>query len=232
MASEAAYVGLVRSRTEDGIAILTIENPPVNALAQPVRQSLLLAVLAAEAAPTVHALLIIGAGKQFVAGADIREFEAPPRQPLLNDVLLRLEACAKPVIVALNGAALGGGLELALASHYRCAIGAARVGLPEVKLGLLPGSGGTQRLPRLVGVEVSLRLMLDGAPIPAARARDLGIIDKLLEGTDALAGGIAFAHELLARAAAPRRLCELAVSGEGIDPDFFGARGHRARRAR
>ena len=230
MASEATAAGLVRLQVEDGIAVLTIENPPVNALAQPVRQSLLAAVLAAEADPAVRALLIIGAGKQFVAGADIREFEAPPRQPLLNDVLLKLEACSKPVIAALNGAALGGGLELALASHYRCATAAAFVGLPEVKLGLLPGSGGTQRLPRLVGVVASLELMLGGTPIPAARARELGIIDRLLDGTDALAAGLAYVRDLLAQAARPRRLREQGVATEGIEPGFFAARRAKAAR--
>ena len=224
MASGAPAAGLVHSRSEDGVAILTIDNPPVNALAQPVRQSLLAAVLAAEADASIRALLIIGAGKQFVAGADIREFEAPPRQPLLNDVLLKLEACSKPVIAVLNGAALGGGLELALASHYRCATATAVLGLPEVKLGLLPGSGGTQRLPRLVGVVAALDLMLGGAPIPAARARELGIIDKLLEGTDALAAGRGYARELLAQGALPRRLCEQRVATEGIQLGFFAAR--------
>ena len=230
MASETPAAGLVRSQVEDGIAVLTIENPPVNALAQPVRASLLAAVLAAEANPAVGALLIIGAGTPFVAGADIREFEAPPRQPLLNDVLLRLEACSKPVVAALNGLALGGGLELALASHYRCATSAALLGLPEVKLGLLPGAGGTQRLPRLIGVAAALELMLSGAAIGTDRARELGLIDRLLEGRDTLAGALAYARELLTAGSPPRRLRDRPVVTGGLEPGFFDARRAQAAR--
>ncbi len=231
MASEAPAPSLVGSRTEDGVAVLTIANPPVNALAQPVRAALLAAVLAAEADPAIRALLIIGSGKQFVAGADIREFDAPPRVPLLNDVLLKVEAATKPVIAVLNGTALGGGLELALACHYRCASGAATLGLPEVKLGLLPGAGGTQRLPRLVGAAAALELMLGGVPIAATRARDLGIVDRLLGGSDALAGGLAYARELVAAKAAPRRLRDERVAADGLEPGFFAARRLEAVRA-
>ncbi|HEV7431627.1 MAG TPA: enoyl-CoA hydratase-related protein, partial [Steroidobacteraceae bacterium] len=155
---------------DDGIAMLKIDNPPVNALAQPVRTALLAAVQAAEAEPAVRGLVIHGAGRCFVAGADLREFDLAPRAPLLNDVLLYIEALGKPVLAALHGATLGGGLELALASHYRCASADGSLGFPEIKLALMPGSGGTQRLPRLVGAQVALEMMLGGEPIDAQRA--------------------------------------------------------------
>ena len=223
-------IGTVHSRVEDGLAVLSIENPPVNAMAQTVRQALLAAVVAAEANPAVRALVIHGAGRGFVAGADIREFEAAPREPLLNDVLLRLEACSKPVVAALHGATLGGGLELALASHYRCATRDATLGLPEIKLGLLPGSGGTQRLPRIVGPRVALDLMLTGTPIDAARALELGILDRLVEGGDVLAGALVYACELLATGREPRRLRAAAVPVAGFDPALFAERRARAAR--
>ncbi len=220
----------VRCRVDDGIAILTIESPPVNALAHPVRQALLAAVVAAEADGAVRALLIHGAGRCFVAGADIHEFEAAPREPLLNDVLLRLEACTKPVIAALNGTTLGGGLELALACHYRCATAEVTLGLPEIKLGLLPGSGGTQRLPRVVGASVALDLMLGGTPIGAARAHELGILDRLIGGSDVLEGALAYARELVQARVPPRRLCAASVPGPKPDPAMFAERRARAAR--
>ena len=124
----------------------------------------------------------MAAGRCFVAGADLREFAAPPRPPLLNDVLLAIEATAKPVVAAMHGLALGGGLELALACHYRCATADTRLGFPEIKLALIPGSGGTQRLPRLVGAATALEMMLGGEPITAARALELGILDRIVDG--------------------------------------------------
>jgi 3-hydroxyacyl-CoA dehydrogenase len=220
-------LGTLRRRTEDGIAVIEIDNPPVNALAQPVRAGLLEAIVAADADAAVSAIVIHGAGRCFVAGADIREFDAPPRAPLLNDVLLRLEGCTRPVVAALHGAALGGGLELALASHYRCATADASLGLPEVKLGLLPGSGGTQRLPRLVGTAVALEMMLSGAPVSAARAQALGILDRLVDGPDGLGGGIRYARELVTQGAPPRRLRERPVDRTGLDPEFFSAQRAR-----
>jgi len=217
----------VSYRIEDGIAVIEIDNPPVNALAQPVRAALLAAIVALETEQAVEAIVIHGAGRFFVAGADIREFDSQPQAPLLNDVLLRLEASIKPVIAALHGAALGGGLELALASHYRCATADATLGLPEVKLGLLPGSGGTQRLPRLVGPAVALEMMLSGKPIDSTRAQSLGIIDRRLDGADALAGALRYARELVAAAAPPRRLRERSVDATGLDPGFLAAQRAR-----
>lgn len=210
---------LVTLRRDGSISIVEIAHPPVNALAHPVRSALLDAVLAAEADAGTAAIVIATAGRHFVAGADIREFDAPPRAPLLNDVLLRIEGCAKPVIAALHGSALGGGLELALACHYRIATADTSMGLPEVKLGLLPGAGGTQRLPRLVGASVALDLMLRGEPIDATRGHGLGIVDRLTG--DALAGALAYARELVARGAGPRRLRDRAVDPASAPAGHF-----------
>ncbi len=143
-------------------------------------------MVAAERDAHVRALLIRSVGRHFVGGADIQELNAEPKAPLLNDVLLRLEACSKPVVEALDGSALGGGFELALAGHYRFSTERTSFGMPEVRLGLLPGAGGTQRLPRLVGAVEALKIMLGGDAIPCARALDLGIVDRLCTGSDYL----------------------------------------------
>lgn len=204
------------------VALLVIDNPPVNAIAHPVRAALLNAIIAADEEGSVRAILLHGAGKGFIAGADIRELDAQPRAPLLNDVLLRLESCRKPVIAALHGAVLGGGLEVALASHYRCAAPDVQLGFPEVKLGLLPGSGGTQRLPRLVGVQVALDLMVSGNPIDRVRARTLGIVDREIEADKVLPAALAYVDELLAANAQPRRLRDRPIPDvEGADSRFF-----------
>ncbi|MCU0757855.1 MAG: 3-hydroxyacyl-CoA dehydrogenase NAD-binding domain-containing protein [Steroidobacteraceae bacterium] len=199
----------VHYRVADGIAVLEIDHPPVNALAAPVRAALLAAVERADGDPAVRAIVIAGRGAAFVAGADIREFDAPPREPRLPDLLARIEASAKPVVASVHGHALGGGLELALACHHRCATPRAKLGLPEVKLGLLPGAGGTQRLPRLVDPALALEMMLGGEPIDAARAHEAGLVDTLLPDEDALAGGLAAARALLAAGRAPRRTAGL-----------------------
>jgi 3-hydroxyacyl-CoA dehydrogenase len=211
----------ISSRIDGDVAIIAIDNPPVNALAQPVRAALQAAVRAAADDAAVKAIVIHGSGRCFVAGADLREFSAPPRAPLLNDVLLAIESTPKPVVAAMHGMALGGGLELALACHYRCALAGTMIGLPEIKLGLIPGSGGTQRLPRLVGAAPALGMMLTGDPIPAARALELGILDRLVDGGDVAAIGANFARELVARAAPPRRLRELQPEPADTDAALF-----------
>jgi 3-hydroxyacyl-CoA dehydrogenase len=210
----------VHSRIDGEIAVFTIEHPPINALAQPVRAALFAAIEVADADTAVKAIVIHAAGKLFVGGADIREFDAPPQAPLLNDTLLRLEACAKPVIAALHGMALGGGFEVALASHYRIAAQDTKLGLPEVKLGLLPGSGAPVRLPRIVGPKLALEMMLSGEPIPAAKAQELGILDRIVDG-DVLAAGLAYARELVAAGQGPRRLCERPLEAQGADAEYF-----------
>lgn len=204
---------MIGATRRGAVAVLSIDNPPVNALSQPVRAALLAAVERADAAADVAAIVIHGAGRHFVGGADIAEFDNAPKAPLLNDVLLRIEACGKPVIAAIHGAALGGGCELALACHYRLATGNASMGFPEIRLGLLPGSGGTQRLPRVVGIREALKWMLTGESATAPTARYLGIIDRL-SGPDAVEAAVAYAAELLPSGAGPRRLRDAAVPGE------------------
>jgi 3-hydroxyacyl-CoA dehydrogenase len=202
------------------IAVFSIDHPPVNALARPVRSALLDAVAAADADAGVAAIVIRGVGQHFVAGADIREFDAAPRAPLLNDVLLRIEACSKPVIAALHGSTLGGGFELALACHYRLAARSAAFGMPEIRLGLLPGSGGTQRLPRLIGAREALAMMLSGDPVPCARAVELGIVDRVSDGSDLAADALDYARQIVASGEGPRRLRERTVPQGLPSPEF------------
>ncbi|SMG12751.1 3-hydroxyacyl-CoA dehydrogenase NAD-binding domain-containing protein [Paraburkholderia susongensis] len=187
------------------VLLVTIDHAPVNALSADVRRGLLAAIEAADADHAAEAVLIVGAGRNFIAGADIREFGKPPVPPSLPDVCNRIEACTKPVIAAIHGAALGGGLEVALAAHYRLAVEGAKLGLPEVQLGLLPGAGGTQRTPRLIGAQAALDLILSGRHIGAKEALALGLIDRMGESGDALAEGLAYVHELLAVHAPVRR---------------------------
>jgi len=190
---------------EDAVAVVTIANPPVNALSHAVRWGLKDAITAADADAAIQAILIVGEGVNFIAGADIREFGQPPQLPSLPEVCQRIEDCAKPVIAVVRGAALGGGLEVALAAHYRVALADARLGLPEVQLGLLPGAGGTVRAPRLIGARAALDLMLSGRHIMAKEAQSLGLVDRVVEDGDAKLAGLAYARELLAQGAGARR---------------------------
>ena len=189
-------VRLSRDKDND-IAIITIDNPPVNALSPGVPEGIANAIEEINNDPSVKAAVLIGAGRTFIAGADIKEFgkmtSGKSRGAGLLPLLLGIENCRKPVVMAIHGAALGGGLELAMAGHYRVASSDAQVGQPEVKLGLIPGAAGTQRLPRLVGVAKSLEMCTDGKPVAAAEAFRLGIIDRLIEG-DLFAGAVAFAR--------------------------------------
>ena len=198
------------------VLVVTIDNPPVNAIGVDVRRSVVAAIERADADADVAAVLIVGAGRNFIAGADIREFGQPRVPPLLTEVCDRIEACNKPVVAAIHGAALGGGLEVALAAHYRLALPGAKLGLPEVQLGLLPGAGGTQRAPRLVGVKAALDLMLSGRHTGAEEALKLGLVDRLGAGADATAAGLAYAQELVESKAPVRRTRE--VSAEVADP--------------
>jgi len=191
-------------RRDGEIAVITADNPPVNALKHEVRAGLAEGLKHAREDTGVKAVVIACAGRTFFAGADITEFGKPPRAPSLHDVIAAIEAMPKPVVAALHGTALGGGFELALACHFRIAVPAARVGLPEVKLGLLPGAGGTQRLPRLVGPEKALEMIVTGEPIGAAEARVGGIIDEIVEG-DLTAAAIDFARRVV-REGRPLRL--------------------------
>src|SRR5258705_2639269 len=188
---------LVSLRTDGDVAVITIDNPPVNAMKHEVRVGLLDLVSRAAGHPDISAVVIACAGRTFVAGADITEFGKPPRQPTAIAVIEAIEACPKPVIAALHGTPLGGGLELALGCHFRVAAPGTRLGLPEIKLGIIPGAGGTQRLPRLVGMEKAMAMILSGEPIPAREALDAGLVDEIIEG-DLMAGAIAFARRVVA----------------------------------
>jgi 3-hydroxyacyl-CoA dehydrogenase len=178
------------------VAVLTVNNPPVNALSQHVRQGLRDGVNQANADRAVGAIVITCAGRTFIAGADITEFGKPPKEPGLHEVLDLIESGPKPVVAAVHGTALGGGLEVTLACHYRVGVKTARFGLPEVKLGLLPGAGGTQRLPRVVGVEKALQMIVSGDPIGADEALTHGLIDAIVDG-DLTSAGVAFAQKVL-----------------------------------
>jgi 3-hydroxyacyl-CoA dehydrogenase len=203
--SSGASNAVVQREQRGDILLVTIDNPPVNALGADVRAGLLAAIEAADADPAVAAVLIAGSGRTFIGGADIREFGKPPLPPALPDVCNRIEACTKPVVAAIHGPALGGGLEVALAAHYRIALPAAKLGLPEVQLGLLPGAGGTQRTPRLVGAAAALDMMLSGRHVSAAEAHKLGLVDRVAEQGDPVEAGLAYARELLALGAPVRR---------------------------
>jgi 3-hydroxyacyl-CoA dehydrogenase len=185
------------------IALITINNPPVNALGQTVRAGLMAALDRFEAEPDAQAALILGAGRLFIGGADISEFGRPPRAPKLGAVIDRVAASPRPVICAIQGAALGGGLELALGCHYRLAIPGARLGLPEVTLGIIPGAGGTQRVPRLTGIAAALDMIPAGGSVTAERAVELGLADRLAEG-DPRTAGLAYARDLVEQGAESR----------------------------
>ncbi|MGJ5080783.1 3-hydroxyacyl-CoA dehydrogenase NAD-binding domain-containing protein [Bradyrhizobium sp. HKCCYLS3013] len=188
----------------DIIGIVTIDSPPVNALSAAVRGGILDNVKAAIDDPAIKAIVLTCGGRTFIAGADITEFGKPPKPPALNDVLSTIENSPKPVIAAIHGTALGGGLEVALACHYRVATKEAKLGLPEVKLGLLPGAGGTQRLPRAVGPELAVKMIVAGDPIGAAEALKAGLIEEIVEGP--ASGGEAFARKVVAENRPLRKL--------------------------
>ncbi|HXE36446.1 MAG TPA: 3-hydroxyacyl-CoA dehydrogenase NAD-binding domain-containing protein [Verrucomicrobiae bacterium] len=195
---------LVQLAVENGIAVITINNPPVNALGPGVPEGIAAAIEQIDKDDFVKAAVLIGGGKTFVAGADIKEFGKITSGKSgggleLPRLLLKIEDCRKPVVMAIHGSAFGGGLELAMSGHYRVAVPSAQVGQPEVKLGIIPGAAGTQRLPRLAGAAKAVEMCADGNPIKAADALNAGIIDRLIEG-DLLTGAVAFAHEVAGKA--------------------------------
>src|SRR6266849_4075258 len=198
---------LVSISKDNDVAVITIDNPPVNALSPGVPEGISTAIDAVNSDPAVKAAVVIGGGRTFVAGADIKEFgkmtSGGPRISLLP-LLLQIEDSAKPVVMAIHGNAFGGGLELAMAGHYRVASPAAQLGQPEVKLGIIPGAGGTQRLPRLVGVAKAVEMCAGGNPITAQEALKLGLLDRLIE-CDLLAGAVAFAREVAGKPAPKTR---------------------------
>jgi 3-hydroxyacyl-CoA dehydrogenase len=211
----------VSYHTEGEIAVLTIDNPPVNALSLPVREGLVELLARAAADPQVKAVVVTGSRGSFAAGADIKEIASGVvlTSPITREVQARIESLAKPVVAAIEGVALGGGFELALSCHYRIAARAAHVGLPEVKLGLIPGAGGTQRFTRLAGPAAALESITSGAQIPAARAQELGLIDALADALPKEA--LAFARELVSARRPLRIASELTGRITDVDPALF-----------
>ncbi|HKR34777.1 MAG TPA: enoyl-CoA hydratase-related protein, partial [Steroidobacteraceae bacterium] len=179
------------------VAVLTVNSPPVNALSQQVRDGIVKGMQQAIGNAAVKAIVLICDGRTFIAGADITEFGKPPQPPSLIEVIATLDEVKKPTIAAVHGTPLGGGLELTMGCHFRVAAAGTRLGLPEIKLGLIPGAGGTQRLPRLVGIEKALPMILSGDPIPAKDALGAGLVDEIVEG-DLVAGALKFARGVLA----------------------------------
>ena len=209
----------ISTRKHGDVLIIESNNPPVNALSAAVRQGLVDAIEQAEADDSVKAVVIACEGQTFFAGADITEFGKPPVMPWLPQVVDRIEECTKPVVAAIHGTALGGGLEVALGCHYRVAVPSAKLGTPEVKLGLLPGAGGTQRLPRVAGVDKALAMTATGIPIGAREAFDCGLVDRLVEG-ELLPHAVAYAEEVRDIRPLPRS-SERQDRVENVDPAVF-----------
>lgn len=203
---------------QGAIGLIKVNNPPVNALCQSVRAGLKESVDSLLADDSVQAIVLICEGRTFIAGADIKEFATGMGEPGLVPVIGTMETANKPIVAAIHGTALGGGLEVALGCHYRIAVPTALVGLPEVNLGLLPGAGGTQRLPRLVGAEAALELIVGGGHVPAAQAKQLGIIDEIVDG-DLLTAAIAYAEKLVANGTGPRAIRD--ITPEPVSPEIF-----------
>ena len=204
---------------EGDIAVLTLNSPPVNALSAGVRDGLALGVAQAMADPAVKAIVLICEGRTFIAGADITEFGGAQKGASLFEVQTAIENSTKPVIAAIHGTALGGGLEVALTCHYRVAVPSARCGLPEVNLGLLPGAGGTQRLPRIVGAQKALEMMTSGQHVPAKSCLEMGLVDELVEEGKLREGALAFAKKVLAAGRPLKRVRDL-------NDKMEAARGH------
>ena len=221
---------IVTFSTEGTTGIITVNNPPVNALSQAVRAGIKAGVAQGIADDGVDAMVIICEGRTFIAGADIREFGKPPMEPHLPDVCQFIEDSPKPVIAAIHGTALGGGLEIPLSCHFRIAQATAKVGLPEVKLGLLPGAGGTQRLPRLAGVQAALEMITSGTPVTAPKAKTIGIIDEIVEG-DLKQAALAYARKVVDEKLPLRKVSTLSAKLDSptIFEDFAKANARKFR---
>src|SRR5258707_5179547 len=209
-----------RFEKRGNVGIIWINNPPVNAISVGVRAAIIDGVAKLAQDAEIKIGILACEGRTFMAGADITEFGKPPLSPGLHEAIHAVESSVKPIVAAIHGTAFGGGLEVALACHYRVAIASAKLGLPEVKLGLLPGAGGTQRLPRLIGVEAALGIIVSGDPIPAAQAGKAGVVDKIVEG-DLLEGAIGYARELAERQAPLRKVRDINVDTGKIPAGFF-----------
>ncbi len=218
--------------SRDGdIAVIAVDNPPVNALGHAVRKGIQDALRRFESDDEAKAAVILGEGRTFMAGADISEFGKPPQAPWLPELVNEIEACPKPVVASLHGTPLGGGLEVALGAHYRVAQPGTRVGVPEVHLGIIPGAGGTQRLPRVAGAEAALDMCTSGRHVPAAEALKMGILDAIDDSGDVRAAGVAFARKLLAEGKGARPTRDMPV--RGASPELFAKwRAEVAKRAK
>jgi 3-hydroxyacyl-CoA dehydrogenase len=224
---------VVRFEVEDGVGIITVDNPPVNSLGPGVREGIIASVEKGNADPNVRAMVLIGAGRSFIAGADIRQFGKP--RPVFKVTSVEvLDSATKPTVAAIHGFALGGGLEHALACHYRIAVASAKVGLPEVLIGVLPGGGGTQRLPRLIGPKAAMDMIVSGRHVPAEEARTLGIIDAIVTGKDLRREAVEFAKSVADKRPLPRvRDRTDRIAEAKADPGMFEAmRKSIARKAR
>ena len=210
-----------RFEKRGNVGIIWINNPPVNAISVGVRAAIIDGVAKLAQDAEINIGILACEGRTFMAGADITEFGKPPLSPSLHEAIHAVEGSVKPIVAAIHGTAFGGGLEVALGCHYRVADARAKIGLPEVKLGLLPGAGGTQRLPRLIGIEAALGIIVSGDPVPAAQAAKGGVIDKIIEG-DLLEGAMDYARGLADRKAPLRKVRELNVDAGKIPPGFFG----------
>jgi 3-hydroxyacyl-CoA dehydrogenase len=220
---------------EGDVAVLTLDSPPVNALSVVVRDGIVRGIQQALAEPAAKAIVLICAGRTFVAGADITEFDKPEQKPLLWDPIDAVEGSTKPVIAAIHGTALGGGFELALSAHYRVAVPSAKCGLPEVSLGLLPGIGGTQRVPRVVGPEKALEMMTNGQPVSAKVCLELGLIDELVPEEDLRGGAVAFARKVIAEQWPLRKIRDMndkVLAARGKPEVFANFRQQHARKFR
>ena len=208
---------------ENDIAIVTIDSPPVNALSANVRNGIRDGIAQAAADPAVKAIVLICAGRTFIAGADISEFGKPPAGATLPELQATLEGGPKPIIAAVHGTALGGGFEMSLMCHYRVAVPSAKFGLPEIKLGLIPGAGGTQRLPRLSGVENALEVILSGSPFSASQAQEWGVVDELVDEGKLREGALAFAHRVVDTNMPLRRIRDLydKIDAARAHPEIF-----------
>jgi 3-hydroxyacyl-CoA dehydrogenase len=213
----------------DGVAVITLDNPPLNGLNHELRAGLVAGIDQASADAGVKAVIIIGAGRAFSSGADIREFNTPKStaEPTLRSVIRVVEANAKPVIAAIGGICMGGGLELALGCHFRVASSGAKIALPEVKLGLVPGAGGTQRLPRAIGVEAALNMIVSGATVSSEQFKGTGLIDEIVDGSlenELLQGALAFARKVVAEKRPLTRLRDVKIDFPNADAFFQFAR--------
>jgi 3-hydroxyacyl-CoA dehydrogenase len=220
---------IVQLQRQDDIAVILVDNPPVNTITAAARAGMSEALASVAADPTIRAVILRCGGNNFFTGADINEFSGPPKEAEYRELWAKFEGLKVPMIACMHGSAIGGGLEIALACHYRVAAPAAKFMLPEVTLGIIPGAGGTQRLPRLVGPENALRMILDAKPVDAPKALEMGLIDEILSG-DLVAGALQFAKRKIAEGGGPRRTSERSVDASQVTPEFISRWQAEARR--